>query len=180
MSRSLRQQNRLPGVIYGVDDDKNVLKVMVTVDTKEVKKQIRTLGRSFENTIHEIAVPIEGKPEPLKFQVVPRTTQFCALTLEPLCVNYLRYRPGTRVSIPLAFINQDRSADLKRGSFITRVNKFIDCVCDEEIPAQLEIDVSDAAPGQVYRLNNINFPPKVRPAKTVPPDFVAAIVKSPR
>lgn len=71
-------ENRLPGVIYGVDDDKNVLKVMVTVDTKEVKKQIRTLGRSFENTIHEIAVPIEGKPEPLKFQVVPRTTQFCA------------------------------------------------------------------------------------------------------
>lgn len=71
-------ENRLPGVIYGVDDDKNVLKVMVTVDTKEVKKQIRTLGRSFENTIHEISVPIEGKPEPLKFQVVPRTTQFCA------------------------------------------------------------------------------------------------------
>lgn len=53
-------------------------------------------------------------------------------------------------------------------------------MCDDEIPSQLEIDVSDASPGQVYRLNSINFPSKVRPAKTVPPDFVAAVVKTPK
>ncbi len=92
----------MPGVIYGVDDDKNVLKVMVTVDTKEVKKQIRTLGRSFENTIHEIAVPIEGKPEPLKFQVVPRTTQFCARKFPAGCVAIHVYSPCN----PLFFVIQ--------------------------------------------------------------------------
>lgn len=90
------------------------------------------------------------------------------------------YYPGTRVSIPLVYINQDRSADLKRGSFIYRVNKFLDCVCGEEIPPQLEIDVSDAGPGQIYKLNSINFPPNVRPAKTVSPDFIAAVVKTPK
>lgn len=94
-----------------------------------------------------------------------------------MAVNFLRYRPGTRLSIPLEFINDELSVDVKRGSMVVVVNKYIDCICDGEIPKTIKIDMSNCKNGDVVRLNSIPFPPLVRPAKTVPPDFVACVVK---
>jgi hypothetical protein len=101
-------------------------------------------------------------------------------TLQLLSVNFLRYTAGTKVKIPIEYINTDLSNDLKKGCFIYRVNNYIECVCDEEVPKSIIVDAAEAMKGQVYRLNNLQFPPRVRPAKSVPPDFVACVVKTPK
>lgn len=75
----------LPGVVYGIDDDKNVLKVMVSVDKTSVQNELRTNGKSFENTIYELSVKGEDTADPLKFVVVPRDTQFCARKFTYYC-----------------------------------------------------------------------------------------------
>jgi ribosomal protein L25 (general stress protein Ctc) len=67
--------NSIPGVIYGVDDDRNVLKHMVTVDKKLLAKELRERGRSFENTLYEIV--LETETGNTSYVVVPRQTQFC-------------------------------------------------------------------------------------------------------
>lgn len=74
--------NVLPGVVYGVDSDRNILKILVKIDKEAVKTELRTNGKSFENTIYELSVEGENKSAPpLKFNVVPRNTQFCACKL---------------------------------------------------------------------------------------------------
>ncbi len=102
------------------------------------------------------------------------------MTGKPLSVNFLRYIPGNRLRIPIDFVNADQSLDLRRGCYIVRVNKSIECVCDDEVPQSVTLDLSSAQKGDVFRLNALKLPPKVRPAKTVAPDFVVCVVKSAR
>lgn len=194
----------VPGVLYGVDDDRNVLKSMVSVDKKTLVRELQERGKSFENTVYEVSISGENGTVS-KHLVTPRQTQFCSckficysysyveflflffayfvcqlVTDQPLSVNFLRYIPGNRLRIPIDFINADQSLDLRRGCFIVRVNKFIECVCDEEVPKTVSLDLSSAQKGDVFRLNALSLPSKVRPAKTVPPDFVVCVVKSAR
>lgn len=74
-SRELRSQNLVPGVLYGVDDDRNVLKTMVTVDSKMLVKEIEQRGSSFENTVYELMVEGDNGTT-TKHLVTPRQTQF--------------------------------------------------------------------------------------------------------
>jgi hypothetical protein len=46
------------------------------------------------------------------------------VTEQPLNVNFLRYRPGTRLRIPVVYINDDSSVDMKRGSYLVHINRF--------------------------------------------------------
>lgn len=53
---------RIPGVVYGVDESKNIVKTMFTVAQKDLMRELRLKGQSFENTIYEISLvrPIDG------------------------------------------------------------------------------------------------------------------------
>ena len=98
----------------------------------------------------------------------------------PLSVNFLRYRPGNRMRIPIEFLNADQSVDLRRGSFLIRVNRFVECVCDPDvpIPKSLTVDLTDVQKGDVLRLDTLNLPVGVRPSVAVPSDYVLAVVKN--
>ncbi len=64
----------IPGVVYGQDDDKNVVKTLVGVDQKMLAKELREKGTTFENTLYELVV--DGEHGPMKVLVTPRQTQF--------------------------------------------------------------------------------------------------------
>mmetsp|Transcript_24493 Transcript_24493/g.40837 ORF Transcript_24493/g.40837 Transcript_24493/m.40837 type:complete len:257 (+) Transcript_24493:84-854(+) len=194
-SRKLRKEGLVPGVLYGMDQDRNVLKSLIAIDQKELLRELRVRGSSFENTLYEIQTdgvtvhaigktvsrtPSAGNRNGEKFLVTPRQAQFCPRTDAPVSVNFLVYSPGSRLRIPIEYINEDLSQDLRRGCFLIRVNHYIECVCDEEVPAKIVVDLSTAQKGDVLRLNALQLPPKVRPAKTVPLDFVLAVVKAGR
>eukprot|EP00601_Ochromonadales_sp_CCMP2298_P004258 CAMPEP_0173181066 /NCGR_PEP_ID=MMETSP1141-20130122/7074_1 /TAXON_ID=483371 /ORGANISM="non described non described, Strain CCMP2298" /LENGTH=100 /DNA_ID=CAMNT_0014104005 /DNA_START=140 /DNA_END=438 /DNA_ORIENTATION=+ len=55
-SRRLRKEGLVPGVLYGVDQDRNVLKTLVTVPQKELMRELRARGKAFENTVYEITM----------------------------------------------------------------------------------------------------------------------------
>jgi hypothetical protein len=82
----------VPGVIYGKDYDNNVLKRLVLVCDKDLRRELRVRGTTFENTLFELSVvrldgldsktcsSFEAKPGDEiqvieKFVVVPRQTQ---------------------------------------------------------------------------------------------------------
>ena len=96
----------------------------------------------------------------------------------PIAVNFLKYRPGNRMRIPVDFVNADLSVDLRRGCFLTRVNRYVECICEHDVPSKLTIDLTGAEKGDVVRCGTISFPPGVRPSPTVPADYVIAVVKS--
>jgi large subunit ribosomal protein L25 len=95
-----------------------------------------------------------------------------------MSVNFLKYKPGNRMRIPIEFVNADQSVDLRRGSFLVRVNKFVECVCDGDIPEKVTVDLTGVAKGDVIRLGALQLPPGVRPSVSVPQDFVVAVIRS--
>jgi ribosomal protein L25 (general stress protein Ctc) len=75
-SRYLRDEGLVPGVLYGIDEDRNNLKTMVTIDKKTLMKELESKGKSFENTVYELHVC--GANGTVKYHVTPRQTQFCS------------------------------------------------------------------------------------------------------
>ncbi len=82
--------------------------------------------------------------------------------------------------IPVDFINADQSQDLKRGSYMIRVNQFVECVCDTEIPKSIVVDMGSAQKGDIFKLKDVVLPPLVRPAKGVATDTVLCVIKTAR
>jgi len=178
--RRLRESGLVPGVIYGVDEDQNVVKIMVTVDEKSVLTEMRVKGKSLESTIYELHVKSGDSGVAQKHLVTPRQLQVNPITEKPISINFIKYWPGTRMRIPIEFVNADQCVDLRRGSFLVRVNKFVECVCDMDIPKSLVLDLASAQKGDVLRLNRIAFPPNVKPSRNVPPDFVVGVIRTAR
>jgi hypothetical protein len=100
------------------------------------------------------------------------------VTKKVLNFNLLRYWPGNKIKIPINFINADQNETLKRECFVLKTQYGIDCLCGEEIPKELTLDLANAKKGDVFRLNSLVVPPKVRPAPTVAPDLVLCVVKT--
>ena len=180
-NQKLRDNGRLPGVLYGVDEDKNVVKVNLTVDTKSVARELRALGDGIQNTVYELRLKdTEGNIQ--THAVLPRQIPLNPLTEAPMSINFLKYWPGQFVRIPLNYINHDQSMGLKRGCFLLRTSRFLECVVDSADPAHmpkaLDVDLTGTEKGDALRLDNVIFPPHVRPSHRVPEDFVAAVVKN--
>lgn len=180
-NQRLRDSGRLPGVLYGVDEDKNVVKVNLTVDMKSVTRELRNLGESIENTIYELSLTDEITGEVSKHTVLPRQIPLHPLADTPMSINFLKYWPGQFVRIPLSYVNEDQSVDLKRGCFLLRTSWYLECIVDsadpEHMPKSLDVDLAGTLKGDVLRLKHIAFPPFVRPSHRVPEDFVAAVIK---
>ena len=180
-NQRLRDNGRLPGVLYGVDEDKNVVKVNLTVDAKSVARELRELGESIENTIYELKLTDDRTGEVSTHTVLPRQIPLHPLADTPMSVNFLKYWPGQFVRIPLSYINEDQSVDLKRGCFLLRTSWYLECIVDSADPAHmpksLDVDLAGTLKGDALRLEHVVFPPYVRPSHRVPEDFVAAVIK---
>ncbi len=57
-----------------MDENRNALKTMISVDSKVLAKELREKGISFENTVYELTV--QGEHGDVKYVVTPRQTQF--------------------------------------------------------------------------------------------------------
>ena len=73
-SRYLRDEGIIPGVLYGLDDERNVLKRMVSIELKAIAKELRDRKNSMENTIYRLRLD-DGTTHlvtPRQLQVHPR------------------------------------------------------------------------------------------------------------
>ncbi len=78
VSRSLRAEGIIPGVLYGSDHQGNVMKLVIGIDKKILMKEMRLRNMSFENTLYEMNV------NGTKYMVTPRQLQVNPMTDEPL------------------------------------------------------------------------------------------------
>lgn len=74
-------------------------------------------------------------------------------------VNFILYKEGMKVSIPLITINEDQSPAIRRGAFFLQVTRFLKCkVSSPDIPAALQVNLAGAANKEVVRLNRVEIP----------------------
>lgn len=152
-ARSERRAGRVPGVIYG--DSKPP--ITISVNYADIRQKI--YAGHFLTTIYE--VDLEGQ----KHRVIPRDFQVDPVRDNPIHVDFMRLGVGAmiRVGIPVHVVNAEGSPGIKRGGTINIVTHTIDVrVNPEQIPAFIEVDVSELDINHSKHLSDIKLPEGVK------------------
>jgi large subunit ribosomal protein L25 len=165
-ARATRRAGRVPAVIYGDGKDP----VAVSLEPRELTRVTSKPG--FLATLVDIA--IDGTTH----RTLPRDVQYHPVTDAPLHVDFMRVGAGARVtvSVPVTFINQERSVGLRRGGILNIVRHGIEVVCNvDAIPERLTVDLDGLDIGDSVHIHAVTLPEGVRPV-TTERDFTIATI----
>jgi large subunit ribosomal protein L25 len=148
-SRALRREGRTPAVIYGGKEEPTA----IHLEEKELVKQLMT--GHFMNSIVEIK--LDGKT----VRTLPKDVALHPVTDRPTHADFLRLTGDSMVdvSIPVVFINEEKSPGLKKGGVLNIVRHELDLVCAaEKIPTEIVIDVTGKDVGDAIHISEVTLP----------------------
>lgn len=166
-SRALRRGGRVPAVLYGGKD----APVHFSLEPVQLDKEIHQTG--FLSKIYEL--PLNGKKE----KALARQVQFHPVTDRPLHVDFLRVSKDGKitVSVPLVFINEEKSPGLKRGGVLNVLIHHLEVVSDmDHIPSSVEIDLAGLEIHDTVHLKGLQLPEGVIAAHAERDNDIANIV----
>jgi len=149
-SRRMRRDGMVPAVVYGAGKDS----VNVSISHNELLKKLN--NEAFLNSILNIAV--DGKEESVlikDIQVHPARRQVMHLDLQRV-----RSDVAIKVSVPLAFINDDIAVGVKLGGgTVTPLMNEVEISClPKDLPERLEVDVESLELDDMLYLEDIVLP----------------------
>ncbi|HWJ68912.1 MAG TPA: 50S ribosomal protein L25/general stress protein Ctc [Sphingobium sp.] len=168
-SRALRRENRVPAVIYGNNEEPQ----MVHVEEKILNKLLGT-GFFFNSVV---MLEVGGK----KIRTLPKDVAFHPVTERPLHADFLRVSAGAKlaVNVPVRFINEELSPGLKRGGVLNIVRHELEMICDAaRIPDEIIVDVTGFDVGEAVHFSHITLPDGTESAIT-DRDFTIATIVAP-
>ncbi len=168
-SRALRNEGRVPAVIYGNNKDPEA----IHVEEKALVKALMS-GHFFNATIE---VSVGGKTT----LTLAKDVAFHPVTDRPLHVDLYRIGKNSKVTVevPVVFTNEDASPGLKKGGVLNIVRHEIELVCDaNNIPEEIEIDMTGYDVGDSVHISAVKLPSDVQVTIT-DRDFTIATVVAP-
>lgn len=166
-SRALRRGGRVPAVLYGGKEDP----VHFSLDPIQLNKELHQTG--FLSKIFDI--PLDKKKE----KALARIVQFHPVTDRPLHVDFLRVSKDQKitVSVPLHFINEEKSPGIKRGGVLNILIHNLDVVSDmDHIPVGIDIDLTGLEIHHTIHLTDMKLPQGVAAAHPERDNSIANIV----
>jgi large subunit ribosomal protein L25 len=166
-SRALRREGRVPAVIYGNNEDPQ----MVHVEEKILNKLLGT-GHFFNSVV---MVEVDGKA----VRTLPKDVAFHPVSDRPLHADFLRVseHASVHVNVPVLFINEEQSPGIKRGGVLNVVLHELELICDAaEIPDDITVDLAGYDVGDTVHLSNITLPGSAKAAAADPELTIATIV----
>ena len=148
-ARAVRREGRIPAVIYGDKKEPET----IAIDQPTLIKLLNRGG--FLSSVFDIK--IAGRSN----RVLPRDIQFDPVKDLPIHVDFQRVSGGgaIRVSVPVAFLNEEICPGLKRGGVLNIVRHEVELNCPADaIPAQIEIDLSEADIGDSIHISAVKLP----------------------
>ena len=167
--KQLRNMGKIPAVIYG---DKKKPAYIAVDYPKIVKELSRT---DFFSTVFSLKL---NKKE---IKVLPREIQTDPLNGKPMHIDFLRVNDESKIniSVPIIFINEDKSPGLKSGCVLNAVRREIDLICKiNSIPEKLEADLTNLELGSVIHMSDIKLQENVIP-QISDRDFTIATIAAP-
>ena len=165
----LRTKGFVPAIIYGGSENNQ----KVSVSTKLLKILLEK-----ENFLSNIlTLNIDGKSQ----KVLPREIKYNVISDEPIHLDFLRVIAGATIvlSIPVKFINHEKSPGLKRGGVLNIVRRKVELKCPaENIPTELVVDLDGVDIGESFKISSIKLPENVTPT-IQGRDFVVATLAAP-
>jgi len=168
-SRALRREGRVPAVIYGNNEEPQ----MVHVEEKLLAKMLGT-GHFFNSVV---MVEVGGK----KVRTLPKDVAFHPVTDRPLHADFLRVSAHAKVhvNVPAHFVNEDAAPGLKRGGVLNVVRHELELVCDAaSIPDEITIDLTGFDVGDSIHISHVTLPKGAESAIT-DRDFTIATIVAP-
>jgi large subunit ribosomal protein L25 len=165
-ARATRRAGRVPAIIYGDGKDP----VAVSLEPRELGRVISKPG--FLATLVDVAV--DGTTH----RALPRDVQYHPVTDAPLHVDFMRVGAGARVTVtvPVNFINQERSPGLRRGGILNIVRHGIEVRCNvDAIPERLVVSLDGLDLGDSIHIHAVTLPEGVQPV-TTERDFTIATI----
>ncbi len=167
-ARAVRRQGLVPAVAYGTD---TVGVSNFAIDSKVVAKLV--LDPSFFSRVHNLK--IDNKEE----LVLAKKIQLNPVTDTPIHIEFMRVNKDSRitVSIPVVFINEDKSPALKRGAVLNVIVHALEIVCSpSNIPEKFVVDMNGREAHDTVHLSDIKLPEGAKPANAERDHVVATIV----
>ena len=167
--KQLRNMGKIPAVIYG--DKKEP--VFITVDYPKIVKELSRTG--FFSTVFSL------KLDKKEIKVLPREIQTDPLNDKPIHIDFLRVNNESKIniSVPIIFINEEKSPGLKGGGVLNTVRREVDLICKiKNIPEKLEADLTNLEVGSVIHMSDIKLEEDVIP-QISDRDFTIATIAAP-
>ena len=176
-SRRLRRENLVPAILYGDSKDPEPIQLK----HNEVIKHLENEG--FYSQLLMVAVD-GGEP----VRTILKDVQRHPYRQQILHMDFLRVTAGAelQVSVPLHFLGEDVAPGVKNeNGIITHNDNEVAIVCrPRDIPANIEVDMSDKVVGDNVYLSDLVMPEGVRLVDLVEAgddsDRVVAAVLAPR
>ena len=168
-SRALRNQGRVPAVVYGEKQEP----LAIHVEEKALVKVLST--GHFMNSI--VMIDVGGD----QTRTLPKDVQFHPVTDRPMHVDFLRIaeHATVTVAVPIRFVNEDSSRGLKRGGVLNAVRHELELVCDAaEMPEEVQIDLAGLDIGDSIHISHVTLPEGTASAIT-DRDFTIATIVAP-
>ena len=167
--KQLRNMGKVPAVIYG---DKKEPRY-ITVDYPKIVKELSRT--SFFSTVFSV------KLDKKEIKVLPREIQTDPLNDKPIHIDFLRVNNESKIniSVPIDFVNDNKSPGLKGGGVLNVVRREVDLICKiNSIPEKLEADLANLEIGSVIHMSDIKLEENVIP-QISDRDFTIATIAAP-
>ena len=164
VARELRRKGMVPAMVYGAG--KEVL--AVSIEEKEITKHYRK--PSFISTVIQIKVGSKTH------KVLPKAVELHPITDIVRHVDFVHLEEKTqRMEVPVVYDGKERALGVKRGGFFNIIKRTITLLCDvNNIPKNINIDVTNMHIGQSLKAKNIKLPEGVQLASKN--DFIIATI----
>ena len=167
--KQLRNLGKIPAIIYG--DKKEP--TYIAIDYPKIIKELSKTG--FFSTVFSLKL---NKKE---IKVLPREVQTDPLNDKPIHINFLRINDESKIniSVPIIFINEEKSPGLKSGGVLNVVRRKVDLICKiKNIPEKLEANLTDLEISSVIHMSDIKLEEDVV-SQISDRDFTIATIAAP-
>lgn len=151
--KQTRNNGKVPAIIYGENKDP----ILITVDTKIIKKQIQQPG--FFSRQFELKIGNDNH------RVLPKDLQLHPVKETIVHLDFLRVGENTKVtvSVPVRFINENSCEGLKQGGVINIVRHDIEVKSPvNKIPEAFEVNLDGLQIGDSIHVSSIDIDKEVK------------------
>ena len=168
-ARATRRSGRVPAIVYGDGKDP----ALISLEPRELARALARPG--YFATLVDISV--DGATH----RTLPRDVQYHPVSDAAIHADFMRVSAGSQVTvtIPVMFINHERSLGLRRGGILNIVRHGIDMICSvDNIPERIVVDLDGLDIGDSIHIGAVTMPEGARPVIQARDFTIASIAAS--
>jgi large subunit ribosomal protein L25 len=163
-SRALRNERKVPAVVYGATDNSNIF-----VNEGDV---VRYNTRNYENALFNLKSSDKAAHGKV---VLIKSVDVHPLTRRPLHVDFFALDMNKAVRVSIEVKMEGKPIGLAEGGLLNVVNRQIEIEClPADIPDSFTVDVSNMGVGDAIHVSDMQIPEKFKLIS--PPDLTLVVV----